>query len=67
MPELTADDFSAEAEVEIGRPWALAVKIRSSLSMSSRVVRASSSTSAAVRPLVGMGSKTGRVETKVGG
>lgn len=57
-PELLADELPADAGTAMGRPRAFSVSARSSVSMSSRVVRASSSTSAAVRFLVGIGSKT---------
>lgn len=46
------------AAIAMGRPWAFSVRARSSFSISSRVVRTSSSTSAAVRSFVGIGSRT---------
>jgi hypothetical protein len=46
------------AGIAIGRPCAFSESATSSLSMRSLVVRASSSTSADVRPFVGMGSRT---------
>lgn len=47
-----------EAGTAMGWPRAFAVTVTSSLSINSRVVRVSSSTSAAVRPLVGIGLRT---------
>lgn len=59
-PELTALGVELLAEgTGMGWPLALAERTTSSLSMSSRVERVSSSTSAEVRSLVGMGSRTG--------
>ena len=49
-----------EAGTAMGWPRAFAVTVTSSLSISSRVVRVSSSTSAAVRPFVGIGLRTVR-------
>ncbi len=60
-PELTALGVELLAEgTGMGWPLALAERTTSSLSMSSRVERVSSSTSAEVRSLVGMGSRTGK-------
>lgn len=47
-----------EVGTAIGRPRAFSVRLMSSLSMSSRVDWVSSSTSAEVRFVVGMGRKT---------
>lgn len=49
---------SSEVGTAMGWPRAFAVRVMSSLSMSSRVVRVSSSTSAAVKFLVGIGLRT---------
>ncbi len=51
-------DLLVATGVAVDRPRALSVRAMSSLSIRSRVVLVSSSTSAAVRPVVGIGSRT---------
>lgn len=57
MPGPPRDELAASADT--GWPLTFAMRATYSSSMMSRVRRASSSTSAAVRPSVGMGSRTG--------
>lgn len=59
IPVAVAELLSKVAGMAMGRPRAFSVRAMSSLSIVSRVARVSSSTSAGVRPLVGMGSSTG--------
>jgi hypothetical protein len=58
LPVTLATPLECCAEIAEVLPLASSVTEMSSLSMSSRVDLVSSSTSAVVRPLVGMGSKT---------
>ena len=58
MAVVEAEGLSVAVGMASGCPFALADRVVISLSMASRVARVSSSTSAAVRPFVEIGSRT---------